>query len=124
MATGFGNAVLGLLVFDASPQTLNEHVVAPSALAIHADGRTPPMPSHEDVMRSAGRVVVDAAIVHNTNGKWFLPGAGGPEMVVVPASTFTMGSPLSEPGRDAAEEQVRVTIDQPFAVGKFAVTFD
>jgi formylglycine-generating enzyme required for sulfatase activity len=35
-----------------------------------------------------------------------------------------MGSPPSEPGRDTSEEQVRVTIAQPFAVGKFAITFD
>jgi hypothetical protein len=27
-----------LLVFDAAPQTLDEHVVSPSALAVHADG--------------------------------------------------------------------------------------
>jgi formylglycine-generating enzyme required for sulfatase activity len=47
-----------------------------------------------------------------------------PEMVVAPAGTFTMGSPPSEPDRRADEEQVRVTIAQPFAVGKFAVTFE
>jgi formylglycine-generating enzyme required for sulfatase activity len=47
-----------------------------------------------------------------------------PEMVVAPAGTFTMGSPSSEPGRDKWEEQVRVTITRPFAVGRFAVTFD
>src|SRR5215470_9087444 len=44
-AAGFANAVIGpqihLLVFDASPQTLNEHVVTPSALAIHADRYSP-----------------------------------------------------------------------------------
>jgi formylglycine-generating enzyme required for sulfatase activity len=47
-----------------------------------------------------------------------------PEMVIVPASAFTMGSPPSEPGRFDSEEQVRVTIIGPFAVAKFAVTFD
>jgi formylglycine-generating enzyme required for sulfatase activity len=47
-----------------------------------------------------------------------------PELVVAPAGTFTMGSPPSEPGRGIDEEQVRVTIARPFAVGKFAVTFD
>jgi formylglycine-generating enzyme required for sulfatase activity len=47
-----------------------------------------------------------------------------PEMVVAPAGTFTMGSPPSEPERRTDEEQVRVRISQPFAVGKFAVTFD
>jgi formylglycine-generating enzyme required for sulfatase activity len=47
-----------------------------------------------------------------------------PEMVAVPAGTFMMGSPLDEPERRTSEEQVRVTITRPFAVGKFAVTFD
>jgi formylglycine-generating enzyme required for sulfatase activity len=35
-----------------------------------------------------------------------------------------MGSPPGEPERRTSEEQVRVTITRPFAVGKFAVTFD
>jgi formylglycine-generating enzyme required for sulfatase activity len=47
-----------------------------------------------------------------------------PEMVVAPAGTFTMGSPSGEQGRDPGEVQVRVTIAGPFAVGKFAVTFE
>jgi formylglycine-generating enzyme required for sulfatase activity len=47
-----------------------------------------------------------------------------PEMVVAPAGSFTMGSPPDEPGRDAGEAQVHVAIARPFAVGKFAVTFD
>jgi formylglycine-generating enzyme required for sulfatase activity len=44
-------------------------------------------------------------------------------MVVVPAGDFQMGSPPSEPERSEGEFQVRVTITQPFAVGKFSVTF-
>jgi formylglycine-generating enzyme required for sulfatase activity len=48
-----------------------------------------------------------------------------PEMVVVPAGKFTMGSPAKEEGRTAeSEAQVPVTISLPFVVGKFAVTFD
>jgi formylglycine-generating enzyme required for sulfatase activity len=48
-----------------------------------------------------------------------------PEMVVVPAGSFTMGSPASEQGRDIDESpQHSVTIAKPFAVGRFAVTFD
>jgi formylglycine-generating enzyme required for sulfatase activity/Tfp pilus assembly protein PilF len=48
-----------------------------------------------------------------------------PEMVVVPAVSFTMGSPASEPGRDIDEgPQHRVTIAKPFAVARFPLTFD
>jgi formylglycine-generating enzyme required for sulfatase activity len=51
-----------------------------------------------------------------------------PEMVVVPAGSFTMGSPKNEPERESWQEgtespQRRVTFGRPFAVGKFEVTF-
>jgi formylglycine-generating enzyme required for sulfatase activity len=45
--------------------------------------------------------------------------------VVVLAGSFTMSSPQSEPKREPFEgSQHRVTIARPFAVGRFAVTFD
>lgn len=48
-----------------------------------------------------------------------------PEMVVVPAGSFIMGSPDSELNRAKYEgPQHRVTFARQFAVGKFAVTFD
>jgi formylglycine-generating enzyme required for sulfatase activity len=47
-----------------------------------------------------------------------------PEMVVVPAGAFMMGSPATERGRYGNEgPQHRVTIAKPFAVSKFDVTF-
>src|SRR5262245_8469735 len=47
-----------------------------------------------------------------------------PEMVVVPAGSFMMGSPPGEAGRDANEgPQHKVTITRQFAVGKYEVTF-
>jgi formylglycine-generating enzyme required for sulfatase activity len=45
-----------------------------------------------------------------------------PEMVVVPAGSFTMGSPKSETGRHENEAQHVVMIGKPFAVGKLHVT--
>lgn len=46
-----------------------------------------------------------------------------PEMVVVPAGEFTMGSPSDEPGRGNDEgPQHHVSIPGPFAVGRFEVT--
>ncbi len=48
-----------------------------------------------------------------------------PEMVVIPAGTFTMGSPADEEGRDDDEGPQRdVTIGSPFAIGKYEVTFE
>ena len=47
-----------------------------------------------------------------------------PEMVVVPAGKFLMGSPSSEAGRtDYEGPQHEVVFAKPFAVGKYEVTF-
>jgi formylglycine-generating enzyme required for sulfatase activity len=82
---------------------------------------TPPKP--------AGRAETTPAV--GTYSKGHQPGDAFkdcpkcPEMVVVPAGSFTMGSPSSEKGRYKDEgPQHRVTIRQAFAVGKFEVTFD
>ncbi|MGO8954695.1 MAG: SUMF1/EgtB/PvdO family nonheme iron enzyme [Rhodomicrobium sp.] len=48
---------------------------------------------------------------------------GCPEMVVIPAGEFLMGSPETEKDRHFRETQHKVTIAKPFAVGKFVVTF-
>src|SRR5262245_8346771 len=46
-----------------------------------------------------------------------------PEMIVVPAGSFTMGSPEREQGRNSDEgPRTVITIVKPFAVGKFEVT--
>jgi formylglycine-generating enzyme required for sulfatase activity len=47
-----------------------------------------------------------------------------PEMVVLPAGSFMMGSPTSEVGHYEFEAPLhRVTFARPFAVGKYEVTF-
>jgi formylglycine-generating enzyme required for sulfatase activity len=56
-------------------------------------------------------------------GGTFRDCADCPEMVVIPAGRFTMGSPDSEPGHLADEQQHQVAVRAPFAVGKYAVTF-
>ena len=57
-------------------------------------------------------------------GKTFRDCFECPEMVVVPAGTFNMGSNASEKGRNDDEGPVhQVTISVPFAVGKYEVTF-
>ena len=50
---------------------------------------------------------------------------GCPEIVVLPAGAFTMGSPENERGRFPDESpQYVVTFTRPFAVGKFEITVD
>jgi formylglycine-generating enzyme required for sulfatase activity len=47
-----------------------------------------------------------------------------PQMIVVPAGSFMMGSPANERGRDTNEgPQHRVTFTRQFAVAQFEVTF-
>jgi formylglycine-generating enzyme required for sulfatase activity len=83
--------------------------------------------------RAEGRIEVDSAFVSNPKGRWFLPGAGksesfkdleiGPEMVVIPAGEFWMGSRDNE---GIAKERPRhnVTIPKPLAIGRYPVTVE
>ena len=85
--------------------------------------------SKDDYFDSLGiEDVVSALHPHEDS---FVPGAvfrdcdDCPEMVVVPAGTFLMGSSASEVGRAQDEgPQHSVTIRDPFAVGIYEVTFD
>ncbi len=56
--------------------------------------------------------------------EWFQDASFAPEMVVIPPGRFMMGSPESELERGKEEgPQHEVIISDPFAVGRFAVTF-
>jgi formylglycine-generating enzyme required for sulfatase activity len=88
----------------------------------------------DDYVRANGRIEIDAAIVNNPQGQ-FLPGAGktewfqdapfAPEMVVIPAGKFLMGSPKNEKDRWNCEgPQHEVILSQPFAVGRYPVTVE
>jgi|SRR5262245_1832467 len=58
-------------------------------------------------------------------GATFTECAQCPEMVVVPAGSFAMGSSYGESGRNSWEHpQHVVKLERPFAVGKFEVTVD
>jgi formylglycine-generating enzyme required for sulfatase activity len=77
-------------------------------------------PSFWDVSTTALTAQVEQAL---KPGDTFKECAYCPEMVVVPAGSFMMGSPEDEVGRDSNEgPQRRVTIAMPFAVAKFENT--
>jgi formylglycine-generating enzyme required for sulfatase activity len=87
-------------------------------------------PGHEpaavlrDTDEGSGTMVAPAS-VRPQPGEIFRDAPDAPEMVVIPAGEFMMGSPAGEKGRSDDEgPQQRVTIAQPFAVGRFTVTFD
>jgi len=83
-------------------------------LAVHAEPlNSAPLPA----TNSTGTISNNAPI------KSFKDCADCPDMVIVPAGSYVMGSPPTEVGR-GEEMQHKIIIEHPFAVGKFEVTFD
>ncbi len=99
-----------LLTDLRSAQRLNHRAPAPSVTEV---ATSPPAASGG--ARAAGSVFRDS----------LRSGGEGPEMVVVPAGSFTMGSPSNEAGRGSDEGPQRtVSIPRAFAVGRYEVTWD
>ena len=73
--------------------------------------------------RSEGKEVVRTLREEMQPGVTFRDCARCPEMVVVPAGQFRMGD-LADDGYDVERPVHQVTIDYPFAVGKYEVTFE
>jgi len=112
--------------FDSDADVLVKGVARSIALA----RGEPAPPADARDYQAEGRIKVDAKFIHGAPERWFKPGAGkaewfkdldvGPEMVVVPAGSFTMGSN----DYDGEKPPHKVTIEALFAVDRFAVTFD
>jgi formylglycine-generating enzyme required for sulfatase activity len=97
----------------------------PLAAPVPALPQTSQRPSAETQLEPYPQVPAASAQRTLRPGDSFKDCDGCPEMVVVPAGAFTMGSPENEQGRFADESpQHVVTVAQPFAVGKFEVTVD
>jgi formylglycine-generating enzyme required for sulfatase activity len=107
--------------------------VAPPTPAPTVEALARPLPPHLPcggvttaalATRAPGPLSADEACALRP-GAVFRELSDGPEMVVIPAGSFTMGSPKSEPGHedDEAPQHV-VTFAKPFAAGKFDVTVD
>jgi formylglycine-generating enzyme required for sulfatase activity len=141
-------ARLQRLSFDADAEVLITGIARSIALARGEAVAVAPLRQRQDPAaryRAEGRIRIEAAVIEGAPDGWFLPGngksewfadvRGGPEMVVVPAGSFMMGSPPEEiaalkkeyPSVDAAwfdaeGPQREVMIAQAFAIGRHAVT--
>src|SRR5690606_25967799 len=59
-----------------------------------------------------------------TPGRTFKECRKCPELVVLPAGTFTMGSPQDDPMRRDNERQQEITFERPFAMSTTPVTWN
>jgi formylglycine-generating enzyme required for sulfatase activity len=88
-----------------------------TALKSAAQAREAPPPASSEPAPAAA-----APVPLSTFTDTLKDGSAGPTMVRIPAGTFLMGSPDSEPERSTDEQQHSVTI-KPFAIGKYEVSF-
>jgi formylglycine-generating enzyme required for sulfatase activity len=106
-----------IMPFSAIRDFLRNYAPAPSGFSLR-----------DLLFRGAGAFLAVAIVVGLPNaepqrGDSFKDCEGCPEMVVVPKGRFRMGSPETEPNHRSEEgPQHQVTIDKPFAAGKYAVT--
>jgi len=107
--------------------------VAPKKTQVAALGPVVPVQTIAPPVRPIPRKPAPPAIsvkpppynVATPGGQIFQECKDCPQMVVVPRGTAILGSPTGEPGRQSNEAAPHsVTIDKPFAVGRYAVTFD
>jgi formylglycine-generating enzyme required for sulfatase activity len=111
-------------------RTLREEIETAEAQRRETESRERAEAARREV---EGQIPIRTGVPAGEETRWFRPGAGktdwfrdfadAPEMVIVPPGSFLMGARDGE-GDDEERPQHKVTIARPFAVGRFAVTFD
>lgn len=98
--------LVGIPTPAATPQTAQ-----PGSASLPAGNASLPFGSASKPYPAAGTIIQDCPAC--------------PELVVVPAGSFSMGSSADEQGRTAQEgPRHQVNISRPFAIGKYELTFD
>jgi formylglycine-generating enzyme required for sulfatase activity len=127
--------ILGIMTFAIScvPQTQANASAGPAQTKLEA--RIADLKAKTAVLAAAARARLDSLSPQQRltapPAIWRVRGAltefkdcaNCPQIMVIPAGEFTMGSPPSEQHR-GSEAQHRVTIAYPFGVSKFEITFD
>jgi formylglycine-generating enzyme required for sulfatase activity len=98
------------------------------AVGVFPDEQWPPLPPTPELDRTCEDGVITTvagALQCLRPGDEFRDCPACPVMVVVPAGTYLRGAPAEDPHRNGWEKlQHQVTLDRPFAIGKFELTFD
>jgi formylglycine-generating enzyme required for sulfatase activity len=112
----------------AGARTVSAAAAFRAALGVNGDGFDPLLLVALRTARAAGHRQAGSAApppaAARTPGSTFRDCGECPEMVVLPAGSFLMGSPSGERQRNADEGPQRSVSIRSFAMGKYEVTFD
>ena len=98
-------------------------ISVPTGVSLPTSRPAPPEPACDGLLVAVA--MGKKPCIKPGSGKSFQDCPDCPEMVIAPAGSFSMGSPENEPERANSEGPLhKVTIAEPFAVGRFAVTWD
>ena len=127
----WGEGGFGWIDYQAAKALWIEgYVMTVEAVDTAPPARPAPQPPQQTAVVTLPRmepkpVVPSDSLESRKSGSSFRDCDNCPELVVIPAGQFNMGSGFRETNRSGAEGPThRVSFSRPFAVGKFEVTFD